>query len=207
MVGCGAIGVRLSPKARRRRAAIGRVLCRVFCGSFAQRLRRMGRRRYRTRPADSVAADRIRPRDRALFHRRTRAGLVGGIVAGACCAHLRIRIAGSSRRISGLRSPSPRSPAGSRSRRSRAVRVAHPVLRCAGRLRRTFRICRNPRRTRAQRPVRSARSPHRCGANRQRKLGPRAACRSARARRPRSARSSHCGAAQSAARAAATRRL
>ena len=92
----------------------------------------MGDRRYRPGPAGSVAADRIRSRHRFLFFRRTRAGLVGGIVADARCmrrAHSRCALGRSHFR---LRLRSPPSQPGSRRRHSKACassvpHSSHPV--------------------------------------------------------------------------------
>ena len=61
------------------RARLGGRLARTFGRAAAEQLPQLGDRRHRPGPAAAVAAGRLRPRHRALFHRRPRAGLVGGL--------------------------------------------------------------------------------------------------------------------------------
>ena len=90
---------------------------------------RLGGGRDRARAAVALAAGRLRLRHRALFHRRPRAGLVGGFCAwslAAYCGGVSWRAGGRSRFRSRLGSPP--SPRASPSPRCKTARIAHPVL-------------------------------------------------------------------------------
>ena len=115
---------------RRQQAAVGVAgWSRGPCPPIGERLRGVGARRGRPGPARALARDRLRLRDRHLFHRRPGAGALGG---GRAASSPRLRrvifVAQPADRVSRWRSRSRPPSAGFPTATVKRRLIAHPVL-------------------------------------------------------------------------------
>ena len=182
----------------RRNVAAGRPRGRLDAAAHPRHLplarppgRAVARRRGRARPADAVAAGRVRRRHRGLLHGRARAGLVGRGGAGGGARRCRGRGAPAAASRSRSCSDAPRSPPGFATATLRTLRARPPGAARARLQRHPVRLRREPRGARA-RPTASW-----CACTRSTRRASTAsssacACRSRSAPRRRSAATSRC---------------